>query len=73
MKKYTEKSAGYMELLGAEKDADCQIVEVKGGISKQLGCCNHFEPKPEVKQFRCGNCEYLVNTRRNMIIKALRG
>lgn len=52
--------AGYMELTGAVKDADCRKVEVKGGISKELGCCNEFQPeKKSTKRFRCGDCEYL--------------
>ena len=53
------KQAGYMELPGAEKDGDCRKVEVKGGISQKLGCCNLFElGKDAEKQFRCGTCEY---------------
>ena len=57
--KITAKSAGYMELAGAEKDADCRLVIVKGGVSSDLGCCNEFEPKDEeVDRFRCGSCEY---------------
>jgi hypothetical protein len=55
------KAAGYMELAGAVKDAQCRIVHVEGGVSKQRGCCNLFDPESDaVKQFRCGNCEYLV-------------
>lgn len=55
--------AGYMELAGATKDADCRKVNVKGGVSKQLGCCNEFQPESRsVKQFRCGTCEYLKPT-----------
>ena len=54
--------AGYMELQGAKKDADCRKVNVKGGVSKTLGCCNEFQPESKsVKQFRCGMCEYLKN------------
>jgi hypothetical protein len=52
--------AGYMELSGAKKDGDCRKVEVAGGISRELGCCNEFQPaKKDTQQFRCGNCEYL--------------
>lgn len=55
----TAAVAGYMELEGAVKDGDCKIVRVDGGISKQLGCCNHFEPESSaVKQFRCGTCTF---------------
>jgi hypothetical protein len=58
--RFTERAAGYMELSGAQKDADCKKVQVTGGVSTQLGCCNYFEPeKRSVQQFRCGNCEYL--------------
>ncbi|HLK54693.1 MAG TPA: hypothetical protein VKU42_14625 [Candidatus Angelobacter sp.] len=53
-------AAGYMELAGATKDADCHKVNVAGGVSQHLGCCNEFEPESKaVKQFRCGNCEYV--------------
>lgn len=52
--------AGYMELQNAVKDADCRKVEVKGGVSSQLGCCDLYQPESKaVKQFRCGECEYL--------------
>lgn len=54
------KQAGYMELPGAKKDADCAKVEVAGGVSKGLGCCNIFELKSGApKLFSCGTCEYL--------------
>ena len=53
-------AAGYMELEGAKKDGDCRKVNVKGGVSKELGCCNEFEPESEkAEAFRCGLCEYL--------------
>ncbi|HLZ90213.1 MAG TPA: hypothetical protein VKQ28_00760 [Candidatus Acidoferrum sp.] len=54
------ESAGYMELEGARKDADCQKIRVAGGVSSDLGCCNLFEPKFNgVKKFSCGTCEYV--------------
>lgn len=57
--KTPEAQAGYMELAGASKDGDCQKVEVQGGISTALGCCNLFEPKDEqVSEFKCGTCKY---------------
>lgn len=59
-KRMTAAAADYMELDGAQKDADCQKVEVKGGVSSQLGCCNEFDPNKAASQFRCGQCEYLV-------------
>ncbi len=56
-----EHSAGYMELNGATKDADCEIVEVKGGVSRKLGCCDLFWPENEetTKVFSCGTCEFV--------------
>ena len=54
----TPKAAGYMELDGAKKDADCHIVAVPGGISSGLGCCNEFDPQKGVQQFKCGNCTH---------------
>lgn len=55
----SEEKAGYMELRGAQKDADCRKVEVDGGVSTELGCCNLFEPENDkVQEFRCGQCEY---------------
>ena len=60
----SEKQAGYMELAGAKKDGDCRKVEVKGGISQELGCCNLFEPETKSTQrFRCGDCEYHMRKR----------
>jgi len=53
-------AAGYMELEGAKKDADCHKVKVSGGVSSELGCCNEFFPESKtVKAFRCGNCNYV--------------
>ena len=49
--------AGYMELSGAAKDADCEIVE--GRISTKLGCCNLFDPESGAQEFRCGTCEFV--------------
>ena len=49
-----------MELRGAVKDGGCALVNVEGGVSKALGCCNLFEPESEdADEFRCGTCEYL--------------
>ena len=51
-----------MQLRGAVKDGECTAVAVRGGISFELGCCNHFEPESEsVEEFRCGECEYHMN------------
>jgi len=52
--------AGYMELKGAKKDAQCSKVEVAGGVSQCLGCCDHFRPENDkVDAFKCGSCEYV--------------
>lgn len=62
MAKTDARAAGYMELTGAKKDAVCQIVDVRGGVSQQRGCCNLFEPENgDVMQFRCGTCEYVLS------------
>ncbi len=54
------EAAGYMELEGAEKDADCATVEVDGGVSSDLGCCNLFDPQEGTDTFSCGTCEYVM-------------
>jgi len=57
--KVPEAQAGYMELAGATKDGDCSKVDIQGGVSLDLGCCNFFEPQDEsVDSFRCGTCKY---------------
>lgn len=59
-KRMSPKAAGYMELTGAKKDADCYKVEVPGGVSKERGCCNEFKPETaKVTAFRCGNCKFV--------------
>ena len=60
MEKVSAKTAGYMELDGAKKDAGCERVNVEGGVSSELGCCNLFGPEKSAKQFRCGTCEYML-------------
>ena len=60
-------SAGYMELSGAKKDADCDLVEVKGGVSSELGCCNLFDPEKSAKYFKCGTCEHLISSRNALL------
>lgn len=50
-----------MELDGAEKDSDCQIVEVPEGVSTKLGCCNLYKPENGADEFRCGECRYLTD------------
>jgi hypothetical protein len=67
MQKRSAKSVDYMELAGARKDADCSRVEVKGGVSTKLGCCNDFEYERGPKEFRCGTCEYLIQEPHNYL------
>lgn len=59
-RKVSAQSAGYMELAGAKKDAGCQIVDVKGGVSSRKGCCNLYRPVKDADDFRCGECTFLV-------------
>lgn len=68
MSKVSQVAAGYMELDGAKKDAECEIVQVVGGVSKELGCCNLFKPKDSVKKFSCGTCKE-VRQRRVVVRK----
>ena len=57
--KIPEAQAGYMELAGAQKDGACSKVDVQGGVSLDLGCCNEFQPQDEsAKAFCCGECEF---------------
>lgn len=53
------EQAGYMELDDAQKDADCETVNVPGGVSSDRGCCNLFDPNQGVQAFNCGNCEHV--------------
>ena len=58
--KIPSAQAGYMELAGAAKDADCEKVEVAGGVSRVRACCNHFSPEAkDTDKFSCGTCEYV--------------
>jgi hypothetical protein len=58
--KIPSSQAGYMELTGAKKDAGCDKVEVAGGVSKERGCCNDFNPESNaVTAFKCGTCGHL--------------
>jgi hypothetical protein len=60
-KRVSAESAVYMELSGARKDGDCEVVAVDGGISRDLGCCNLFQPESKDTQaFSCGTCEYVT-------------
>lgn len=50
------ETAGYMELDGAQKTGDCDLVDVPGGVSEERGCCNLFDPRPGASEFECGQC-----------------
>lgn len=52
------QSAGYMELDGADKDGNCDLVDVPGGVSGERGCCNLFEPEAGAERFACASCEH---------------
>jgi hypothetical protein len=57
-----------MELPGAQKDADCNHVIVRGGVSSKLGCCNDFRyDSDEPKEFRCGTCTHIVLVRHSLM------
>ena len=59
----TAAQAGYLELPGAVKDGDCEIVEVEDGISKDRGCCNSYGWRSRnPKSFSCGECKYLADS-----------
>lgn len=53
------EEAGYMELDGARKDADCNHVKVPDGVSSVLGCCNDFDPVTGARRFSCGTCDHV--------------
>ena len=56
----TAEQAGYLELPGAMKDSDCEVVEVEGGVSSERGCCNSYAWRSaNPKGFSCGECKYL--------------
>lgn len=56
----TAEQAGYLELPDAVKDADCEVVEVDGGVSSERGCCNAYAWRSgNPKGFSCGECKYL--------------
>jgi hypothetical protein len=59
--KVTAATAGYMELDGARKDGECNLVAVAGGVSGERGCCNLFEPAAAATEFRCGECEHFTS------------
>lgn len=56
----TAVQAGYLELPDAVKDADCEVVEVDGGVSSERGCCNSYAWRSgNPKGFSCGECKYV--------------
>lgn len=60
MGKESSEQAGYMELEGAQKDADCTKVQVEGGVSSDLGCCNDYQPQEKAQEFKCGMCTFVT-------------
>jgi len=68
IRRESAESAEYMELNGALKDADCEKVEVDGGVSSDLGCCDRFQPEADdTKSFNCGNCEYRRDVKSSVV------
>lgn len=58
--KVSGAQAGYMELKGNVKTADCSKVEVPGGVGEPRSCCNLFEPEnKETTVFSCGTCHHV--------------
>ena len=53
------QEAGYVELPGAKKDAQCDIVNVPGGVSSEKGCCNLYKQQPNAQGFSCGQCTHV--------------
>lgn len=51
-----EQTAGYMELEGAQKSGDCDLVQVEDGVSGEKGCCNLFDPQSGASEFECAQC-----------------
>lgn len=65
--KVTAANAVYVELKGARKDADCSLVDVRGGVSSQKGCCDLFYEKPDADNFHCGDCIYVRGRGQSMM------
>ena len=64
--KASEQEAGYLELTGAIKNAGCSKVNVAGGVSAELGCCNLFRlNEAATKKFSCGTCKFVLNAKQN--------
>jgi hypothetical protein len=58
--KMSGEQAGYIELDGAQKDADCMVVMVDGGVSSDMGICRQkFDPQDGATAFNCGSCNYV--------------
>lgn len=71
MKKIPADHAGYMELAGARKDADCSLVAVTGGVSAEKGCCNLYDPQAQADDFKCGECIYVTGRKVDVLLKHL--
>jgi hypothetical protein len=54
-------TAQYMELVGAEKDSECNAVKVENGVSSKRGLCMQvFSPRADAETFSCGTCIHAV-------------
>jgi hypothetical protein len=57
--KTSAAAAGYMELAGAEKDGQCDVVEVAGGVSLDSGMCRKlFDAESDADEFCCDDCTH---------------
>jgi signal peptide peptidase SppA len=57
--KTSAAAAGYMELAGAEKDGQCDVVEVAGGVSLDSGMCRKlFDAESDADEFCCEECTH---------------
>ncbi len=64
----TPEEAGYLELDGAQKDADCQLVS--GGVSSAKGCCNLWDAAPQAQNFSCGTCTKITGVKNSSPIES---
>lgn len=58
--KVDQQTAGYMELDGAQKSGDCDLVQVDGGVSGEKGCCNLYSPVEGASEFECAQCTHFT-------------
>lgn len=57
--KVSSQEANYKELPGATKNAECDKVNVPGGVSSEGGTCSLWRGQPQAQGFTCGDCVHL--------------